>query len=153
MFEDKRCIKCKRDSTSTARDKTKRKVKKKDKALYFNRDRDIRPGVDGSYIYVMSFEKGLYKVGMSFDVERRKEQIEKINGTPNGEELIIHYIGAAHTKETRKAESIAHYDLHKVNEIVKYEDGTHSREWFRCPLENLIFYLNLCVADMKEYEK
>ena len=59
MFEDKRCIKCKRDSTSTARDKTKRKVKKKDKALYFNRDRDIRPGVDGSYIYVMSFEKGL----------------------------------------------------------------------------------------------
>ena len=109
------------------------------------------PGEDGVYLYVQSFEEGLYKVGISDVVTYRNKQLE-YQGMPNNAELKILYIGKPLKGSAKDAESIAHYDLDNVNEVVTYQDGTRSREWFRCDLDNLIFYLNTCVADMKEYK-
>jgi hypothetical protein len=109
------------------------------------------PGEDGVYLYVQSFEKRLYKVGISDNVIARNKQLQ-YQGMPNNAKLDILYIGKPLRGRAKDAEYLAHCDLYKCNEEVVYQDGTKSREWFRCDLDNLLFYLNLCIAEMKKYE-
>ena len=96
-----------------------------------NRLRSIsEPNSDGQYIYIFQ-SKNLYKVGISNNVEYRRKQIQKkLNDQP----VVIHFIGKVRHGRTIDGESIIHQDLSDWNVLVEYNDGTASREWFRCSL-------------------
>ena len=112
-----------------------------------NRLRGIsEPNADGKYIYILQ-SQGLYKIGISNNVEYRKKQIQKkLNNQP----VAIHFIGKVRYGRTIDGETIIHKDLSAWNQTVEYNDGSISREWFNCSLGKAVNIVSNH-ADLKPY--
>ena len=111
----------------------------------------IEPNKDDKYIYVQSFQEGVYKVGISNDVIRRNHQLS-LQGVPSDNDLEILYIGKVRKGRTKDAEKIIHHELKEFNYQMIYLDGTNSVEWFCIDLKMLLDNIKQ-YATLKHYVK
>ena len=109
---------------------------------------------DNKWLYIMSYEPGLYKVGVSRNPLGRLKTLDAQVPAERGK-LKIMYLGTVREGLTEDVEKAIHKDISKCNEYVRYQGNFKlgSREWFRCSLESLVFYIDAMYADMKEYPK
>jgi hypothetical protein len=105
-------------------------------------------------LYIMSYKKGLYKVGTSNSISRRRAALRC---TTKEKDLEVLYTGIPWKGRAYDAEQIAHYDLKEFRKLVVYPNARtedeSSREWYECDLDYLLRYINENLATMNKYNK